>query len=68
MKDEYLIQVHGIDCNQVLQVILRHEDINFTTAIGAGGLVFCINKRDRKRINKVIAEWKAALQKMPDTV
>ena len=68
MRNEYLIQVHGIDCNQALQVILKHEDVDFTTAVGAGGLVICIHGKDRKRVNKAIAEWKFAMQKMPDTV
>ncbi len=65
--NDYLIQVPS-ECNQILQSILQREGIYFHTAIGVGGLVFCIPKKDRKQVNEILKKWKAILSKMPDHV
>lgn len=65
MKNEYRIQVNGLDTLDVVRRILSEEDIPFQINAGAGGPVICINGKDKVHVNKALSEWRAALNKIP---
>jgi hypothetical protein len=47
---------------EVFKVILDHESIKYQLAHGPNGIVFLIDKADKKKVSKHIVEWFDAVQ------